>query len=296
MVNLSDYPVLVDDVRLDTLAYAVLEHRPQTAARVSGDLALPGVDGVVPSTWDDAEPSLYGLTILVRDRDVDGKVPAGQETSAVLERNLQEIVHLFAGSPHRLKTVKRKVTEGGAYQQAQVKVVDAIAPEPGDTSGIVRVSMVIPGSYWEDVATADWSRVAPALGTAYDVTTLAGASAPIHDGIVLVTGPVANPVVTDPYTGALVRLNGTVPDGQAWRVNCATWASRLGAGLTLSSADTSGTDVRGLTTYSGGTARYLTMIPERTAVNTRRVRLSLSGSGNTATTAMAVRARRKYLL
>jgi hypothetical protein len=294
MVNVAAYPILVDGVRLDTLAYGVTEHRVQVAAVRAGDLAVPGADGVVASVWDDSEPAYYGLTMQVRGRDDDGAVPGGSSAKAEFDKNLDEIIHLFRGSPHRLKTITQE--RPGGNRRALVKVVDVIAPDESNAwDAEVAVSCLIPGSYWEDEATADWSQAGAVSGTAYAVTTLAGATAPIHDGVILVTGPVTNPVVTDPYTGAQVSLAAAVPAGDAWRLNCATWSSRTGTGLTLASADTTGTDRTALTSFQGGSSRYLSMVPERTARNTRRVRLTLTGTGLTGATALAVRARRKYL-
>lgn len=295
MVNLAQYPIIVDGVRLDTLAYGVTEHRPQVAATRPSDLIIPGADGVDPSLWDDTEPAYYGLTIHVRGRDDDGNLPGGQTSPLVLERNLDEILHLFRGSPHRLKDVRRQVAEDGTQRRALVKVQDVIEPEVSDLSASVAVSMMIPSGVWEDVATADWSGTAGAAsGTDQVITPLAGATAPIHDAILLVEGPAANPVLTDPYTGATVTLGYSLAAGEFWRLNVGTWSSRTGT-LTLASTDADGVDRAGVTFPSAGTARFLTLTPERTARDARRVRVRLSGSGFTAATRVSARARRKYL-
>jgi hypothetical protein len=278
----------------------VLEHRPQVAAVRPGDLTVPGADGVIPSSWDDAEPSLYGLTLHVRGRDVDGLLPVGQQAPAVLERNLDTLMHLFRGSPHRLKTVQRVVGESGEARQFQGKVLDVIAPTVTgvETDATVSVSFTIPSGYWEDLAPQEWNQFGAVPGTPYGVTTLAGATAPIHDGVIMVTGPLNGPAVRDLYTGARVSLGMDLPAGERWLINSGTWASRTAptAQVTLTSPDTIGVDRSALTSFQGGTTRYLTLTPEAISPGNRAVRLVLEGTGATIATGLHFRGRRRFLL
>jgi hypothetical protein len=295
MVNTSDQPITVDGVRLDTLAWNVEKVNRATAARRSADLDIPGLDGVVPSVNDPLEAGSFGLELFVRGSDVDG-VGLSKTT---LWNNVDTLVHLF-GKRHSL--VELVETVGASTRRAMAKVVDTIAPDVNDTGSVARFSVgfSIPAGCWEDTATADWTSGVIVSGTPQEVTTLQGATERNQDATLLVTGPITNPMVTDPATGAWVQLGAALTGTQFWRVNLATWSSRYGTGLGLGSADTTGTDAQDLTTYGGalGVTSFTTLTPVRTAGDpVRRTSLALSGTaGITSATRLSVRARRKYAL
>lgn len=135
----------------------------------------------------------------------------------------------------------------------------------------------------------------PATGVAYPVDTLDDSTAPISDAVVCVTGPATSPVqVADANTGAFVRLNANVPAGQTWRVNAATWESRMGAGLNPDSLDSAGADMAAVTD-SGGRYPSLLRFTPRPDNGTRRVKVSLTAAGLTDDSELTVTARRKFL-
>ena len=80
--------------------------------------------------------------------------------------------------------------------------------------------------------------------------------------------------------------------GDAWLFDADTWVSRYGAGLTLDSADTAGTDGMPVTEWSSASV-MLTLTPTR-AAGARKVMVRLNGTGRDGTTSLKVRARRKY--
>jgi hypothetical protein len=293
----SDRPLSVDGVRLDTLAFNILAIQRATAGRRAADLEVPGVDGVLPSLNDPLNAATLGLQMLVRGTDADGLVPPAG-AAETFQDNLDELVHLF-GKRHALLDLQQTQADG-TVRRAWAKVLDAIAPEmnqPGSAAQF-SVGLSLPYGVWEDVAATDWAGAAGAAsGTAQEVTTLRGATERIQDAVVLVQGPVTNPRLTDPATGAYVQLNQTLVGTSLWRVNVGTWASRYGAGLGLGSADTTGTSGAAATVY-GGTRRqtaFLPLVPVREA-GERRVKIALSGGGMTAATQVSVRARRKFAL
>lgn len=297
MTFTSNRPITVDGVRLDTLAYNVLARNPSVAGRRAADLEVPGLDGTLPSLNDPLDAAAYGLSMFVRGTDVDGAVPAAgaQDT---FRANLDELVHLF-GTRHRLIDLRQTVDAQGTERRAWAKVTDAITPdlnEPGSAAQFA-VALVLPHGVWEDPNTADWTSGQVASGVAQEVTSLRGATERIQDAVILVQGPVTNPRLTDPVTGAYVQLNQAITDTGFWRVNVGTWASRYGAGLGLGSADTTGTDGQASTVYGGtrNQVSFLPLVPVRDT-GERRVSLALSGAGITAATRVSVRARRKYAL
>ena len=293
MPGYSAFPITVDGVSLDTVAWNIDAKVRQWAGARAADVVLPGVDGVAPSLNDDLDSSVMTLSMWVIGTNTSGLVPLGNGIAQARD-NLDQLVHLF-GKRHALLDVRETVDAGSTIRQAWCKVTEAVAPElKANSLGRFSVSLLIPAGVWQDVNTADWAST-PTLvsGNFYEITTLQGATGPIDDAIITVTGPVTNPQLTDFMTGAYVRLNAAVAAGTVWRLNVGTWASRYAAGLTLGSADTTGTDGQAITVYGGGNARFLRQVPGLVS-GARRVQIALTGTGITSATAIGVRARRKY--
>lgn len=292
MSNTTAYPITVDGVRLDTLAWNIESARFGVPGVRSADDQAPGVHGVIPGLDEDYQPGLYVLSMFVRGTDADGLIVA--DKVGRFRENLDSLIHLFS-KRYALTDLREVVTAGGVERQAMCRRLDAMAPDI-DLGQIGRftVSFDIPGAFWQDTATADWAgTVGAASGTVQEVVPLQGSTAPIQDGIYLVVGPATNPTITDQASGRMVRLNQALPAGTNWRVNAGTWSSRTGVGLGLGSADATGTDAVATTDFSDQ-ARMVTLNPAL-VTGLRRVQVNLSGTAFTAATALTVRARRKFL-
>lgn len=290
MTNTSSYPITVDGVRLDTLGYNVTGITYRVPGVRSGEVRVPGLHGALPSYDEDFEEAGYTLSLWLKGADVDGVIPA--DSVGQLRANLDTLLGLF-GVRHRLLDVRETVATG-VTRQALCQVRSSFAPEidPGRLCQF-KAELVIPGAFWQDPATADFAQAGVTSGTTYTVTTLSGATAPVQDSKILVTGPAANPRVTDIATGHSVLYGGTLAAGSKWLINCETFASRVGASLTLASLDTDGADAQALTSFTRP-SRYLTLVPDLSG-GSRLVRASLTGSGFTGATSLAIRARRKFL-
>ena len=152
-----------------------------------------------------------------------------------------------------------------------------------------------PGVYWRDLAALDWVG-APSVTGVQEVTTLRGSSGTIRDAVLLVRGPITNATVTDVNTGFSVRLGGALAQGQTWRVNVGSWATRTTSGGALGDADSAGTDATATTEANHPSGLFLPLTPAYDAgVGARTVRVSLTGSGTASTTQLLVRARKAYL-
>jgi hypothetical protein len=299
----SPHPITVDGASLNLFAWNIdTKVRPWPTVR-SGDVVVPGVDGVVASLNDDIDVGLLTLSMWLVGTDSSGTIPGGSTAMSECRKNLDSLSFLF-GRRNALLDIREVVDTPGTIKQAWGKVVEAVAPDiKAGGLGRYSINIELPDGMWQDPTTADWSQASAVSGTQYTVTTLAGATGPVSDATVLVTGPATNPRVTDVTTGAYVQLNLALPAGQAWRVNCATWTTRYGAGLTLGSADTAGTDAQAVTVFGGGNARFLRLQPALVltavgsdfTVGTPVVKLTLTGTSFTSATAVAVRARRKFL-
>lgn len=298
MVNFSAHPISVDGIRLDTLAWGIETQTYSTGGLVAGDLALPGLDGTVPSMLDARSPSLLTIGMVVRGADADGRVPAGKTAVQTLRENLDTLLALF-GQTHRLLDVREVVDPAASgtvgTRQAMAKVVDAFAPELSTgLSARMTVNLTIPGVYWRDVATQDWAQTAVKVATDYTIPVLARGSGPVLDAIVALTGPINDPAIVDVTSGHKVRLPGPLPAGQTWRLNVGTWESRTGTGLALASADTAGTSRAG-DTETVGLAPYLLPLRPSVVAGIPQTRVRLEGTGLTTATTLRTRTRRAYL-
>ena len=302
----SDHPIIVDGVRLDTLAWGVEAADLTIGGLRSGDQVLAGLDGVVPS-WDDArEPSIYALSMFIRGTDEDGLVPADRSRWGMFRENLDALLHLFGRTSGPLD-VREVVTSdpvttdvqdalNAPQRQAFAKVDGALAPtmEPGAV-GRLTVALSLSSVYWADVDPQTWTSGPLTTGVAHTVDTMEGGTAPVDDAVAVLTGPATSPVVIrDAHTGAFVRLNANVPAGQAWRVNVGTWSSRMAAGLTVDSDDTEGVSMDALTDQGGNYPSLLRLTPTLDT-GARRVSVAVDAAGMTAATTLTLSARRKYL-
>lgn len=289
-------PITVDGTSLDELAWGV-ETKTRTIPGVrSADVDVPGLNGTVASLNDDYGAGLLTLGMYVRGTDLTGVVPGGSNSVREVRKNLDLLTFLFS-KRHALIDVREDVA-GLGVRQVFCKVEDTI--EPKVTAGSVArftVVLLCPGVFSQDVEVSDWSQTSVVSDTVYEVANLQGASAPVADASILFTGPGNNPQITDVTTGGFIRLNQVLTAGQQWRVNSNTWTSRLGTGLGVGSLDTAGTNVESSTVYGGlpGKAPMLSLIPGYVDA-ALRVRVKVTGVGFTSATALAVRARRKFLL
>lgn len=292
MAYTSAYPITVDGVRLDTLAWGV-EMKKMTVPGVrQADEVVPGRDGVIPSMGDDYEPALYSLDMMVRGSNEDGVIPA--DSVGLLRANLDHLISTFS-KRHALLDVREVVDGSGTVRQAMMKRLDSIVPEMEvGLSARFTVSLMIPDVVWRDVGALDWVGTAGSF-VQQEVSTLRGSTAQVTDAVFLVKGPITNPTLTDEATGWTLRLNRALSSTEFWRVNAGTWSSRVG-GLSLGSADATGTDVTALTEANAPSGRLLALTPVYLPSGPfRRARVALTGSSTSTATQLSVRARKAYL-
>ena len=287
-------PITVDGTLLDSLAWAVESKTKTMPGSRGADMPMAGVDGVAASLNDDYQGSLLTLGMFLRGTDQNGVVPANTNAIAQCRQNLDDLLFLFS-KKHGLMDVREDIGDG-TIRQAWCKLAEDPVTPTIIAGGAARfqVLLTLPDAFWQDVAVTEWTQAGVVAGNTYTVPPLTGGNAPVSDAVVLVTGPANNPVVTDVTTSAYVKLNRVLAAGESWRLNCGTWATQYGTGLSLGSADTSGSSGDPYTESGGGNARFLRLVPSYVA-GARTVRVTVSGAGFTSATAISVRARRKYL-
>ena len=180
-------------------------------------------------------------------------------------------------------------------RQALCKTVDAVVPDvEGGGPYVARMNVLleIPAAFWQDPDWLVWEHQVTGGSGAWsaEITNLRGATAPIEDAVIIVYGPASNPRLTDPESGGWVQLNGTIPAGQAWRVDAGRDRSGVGS-ATLDPHSDRWDNRRGQTDWRSPRARLFVLHPEwDPARGDHIVRLQVSGTNR-----VRVIARRKWL-
>lgn len=294
MTTTSTIPVTVDGVRLDTYAYNIetLAGRLSFPSTRGESPVVPGDDGSVFIPNQNFDEGNMTLQMWVKGSDVNGTVPGGSSSMAEFRNNLIRLTKIF-GIKHRLLDIRQTWPAGDI--QYLCKVVDAIDFSGNAYNRLAKFAVIlkIPDVFGQDVNTTDYSSATNlTTGTTLTLTALDGGSAPISDSIIVVNGPATNPRLTNPDTGEWVQLNATIASGTNWRINCATWQTRTGSGLTVSSSDTAGTNQVANTQFAGGGARFMRLTPR----DAGPPQLTLTGTGLGTNTQVLIRARRKFFL
>lgn len=292
MTNTSSTPITIDGNRLDTWAYNVetLSNRHMVPAQRFSTVKIPGRDGLAIDFEDAVDEGRIVLKIWLVDCDENGNF--SYDRRAQFDRNLDFFLNLIAETRGRVIEVQQTMADG-TIRRADGIITEAVTPDMfGPLSAKMALAIMLPNSWWEDTATADFSFTDALTPTTTTVTILTGATAPIDDARFLVKGPVTNPRVIDLRTGAYAQLTRTLSGTEYWLFDAKTRVSRYGTSFTLNSADTAGTDGWADTSYTGA-YKILSLRPYLVGGN-REVRVRLTGTSGSSATALSIRAKRKY--
>ena len=297
----SSFPITIDGVRLDTLAFNIstISGRRGLPGVRTADVQLPGVHGLIPSFEDTFEAAEVILSMWVAGCDENGFVPTSSRD--LYDKNLDMLLHLF-GAKNRLLDVRMTMGDN-TIRQAWGRVVAAVVPDVVGSNpvGKFAVAVQVPEVFWHDVDPTIFTEVASIVSPRTMVlTTLEGSTAPIEDAVFVVKGPAVNPRLSSAETGGWVQLNRSLTALESWRVNSGKWFSEVGV-VAMGFDGSAVTNEISKTTYSGSGARLLTVIPARLRPDiipsntVRTVELILGGTGFSAATSVLVQARKKFL-
>lgn len=271
----------IDGAPLDhPLGYWQIESATSTGQPINVravNQVVPGFDGVMPVAYETLDVPPQTIVLVVNGDGVGGESDVG------LQRNINALSGLFQNAALLTKTVD------GVSRTAVVRLGSLTAPEYSpDASARITAVLRLPKVYWRG-PTGDYSRVHPPLGGVNRVTTLDGSSGPVDDALILITGPITNPRVTDLNSGEWVQANFAVAAGEKLLINCATWQARRGTAVTYAGG---GSIVSQALSASKGRAALLRLTPAMTAGNPldTRVTVSLTGTGDNADTTLGIRA------
>lgn len=288
----SRWPVTIDGVRLDTLAYNI-------STRQGRDIS-PSVQGSnVESFARHGElwtahkkygPGRMVLDMWVTGTDEDGVTPS--DDYALYRQNLDKLL-LMLNVRHRKLDVRQTVASDGPIVRQALCEVTAII-DPSMKAGYpytaeMTVEFSLSEAFWFDVADSNYdSGAAYVSGTIKTLDVLLGSTAPMVDMYLVVDGPTNSPKVFDNRSGHWIQYNGNLPNGQQWCVNTATWSSKIGVGIAFT--DT-GTDVYASTTFAGGHSPKLFGL----VADPAGPQMRMEGTGFGANTKFRVRTKRAYL-
>lgn len=290
MTTTSAIPLTVDGVRLDTYAFNVetLDGRLAVPSVRGEDPVVPGMDGAVFVPNKSYDSGRMTLTMWVRGCDVNGGVPTTNTTE--FRTNLDMITRMFTVR-HRLLDVRQTWPAGDIQWLCKVEQPWDFTATAFNPMARFAVELGIPGTFGQDVSTADYTSAAGlASGVTLTLTNYNGTTAPISDAILVVRGPATNPRLTNPDTGEWVQYNGTIAAGSDWRVDCSLWETRTGVGIGIASG--AGTNQVANTQYAGGGARFMRLTPRPSG----GPQLVLTGTGFSTGTQVLGRARRKFIV
>jgi hypothetical protein len=283
----------VDGVPLDHPAgcwrlLAATQVRPLPGVRAAS-VSVPGRPGELPIVGEDVETTTVGLTLGVRGVGPDGV----DQGAAGLELNLRSLYGLF-GVRHRLLDVRYSPAVDVPELAADAKVVTASEPTVWSGAARARLAVVlrIPGVFWRDPVPADWST--STLSAPVRVVTLDGATAPVLDAILRITGPVTGLRVTDVETGGWLSYP-QLAAGRQLRVHCGRMDAHEAPGVSWDGVEANATG-RIVTGGPGSGFRFLALTAAPiTSLHDRGVRVLVEGTATSDATRVEVHARRAFI-
>lgn len=293
MVNTSKWPITVDGVRLDSLAYNVSTRVGRDiSASVAGANIPSGVtDGEIWTPHKPAGPGRLVLKMWVGGTDVDGVVPVDGDDYWKYRQNLDSLLRMFSVR-HRLLDIRQTVkADGTKVRQALAEMTTVITPEmlaAFPYTAELTAEFNLPYGYWQDVADSNFdSGAALVANTDLPLPAFSAATAPMRDLYTVLDGPATNPKMID-RNGHWIQLNDVVPNGQQWVVNTTEWTSKVGVGIAFTQG---GTDKYAKTTFAGGHSPVMFgLTPDPVGPQVR-----IEGSGFGAATRLRIRGKIKYL-
>jgi hypothetical protein len=244
------------------------------------DLDIPQRHGVLPGTLYFTEAHKIVSMIVNTADPVTGVDPTDLDQKRLnFDKNLDSLCSVFYR--RQLLNVVRTLSDG-SQRQAYCRVVSGIQPATlGLRGGQVTFDLMLPYSFWRDNVVSTGGPVVVADGTQVAFGNLNGATAPMNDLQYRIDGPVTNPKVTCPETGAWFKLTGVLTTGQYVIFDAGAMTVTGGGGFVVDMSQVS----------HGGDPRWLTVVPTHSGGSS----LVFNGTGTSGATALSVTGKRAFL-
>lgn len=293
-LSLNPISVIKDGVttRLDTLAYNISTRKGivhMAGLRTTGEV-VPGRHGRPYVPGQRRETGKILLNMWAQDKDVNGA--PGADPYVVWRSNMDKLLRIFDTTFQQVTIVEQ--LSGTDIRYADCEVTSAIDPDYlGRAFGKFIVELEINNTFWTNDTDLEWSSAtgtgANAAGALQNITTFAGATAPMEDYLILVDGPWTSPEIVDGVTGHSLKYNGTLANGRQWLIDTTLWNSLEGPN-TMGYTGTGGTSVITSTISSGYYSPRLFGLTPRDP----NPQLKLLGSGLGAASRVRVKGRKKF--
>lgn len=292
MVNTSAYPVTVDGMRLDTLAYNIetKDGRDLGVGSVGEDISTGMRDGDIFVPNKKSAPGRIVLSMWVNGTDEDGVVPA--DSYYKYRQNLDMLRRMF-GVKHRLLDVREQLDVAGAHIRQALCTVGAVI-DPAMLANFpytakMAVELKIMDGFWQDLADSNYdSAIGLVANTDIDLPAFAPMTAPMRDMWVVLDGPANNPKIIDNRSGHYAQYNGILGDGIQWVVDTTNWTSKTGAAIAFTN---DGVDQYDNTVFAGAHAPSIFGL----VADPLGPQVRIEGSGFGANTRLRLRGKLKYL-
>lgn len=243
----------------------------------SSDSQVPGMVGSLPSPGQPASAAQMTIDMKILGTDQD---------------SMWHYYTALAGLFARGSTLRRTV--GTTTTSADMELQSIAQPVYVDYLSAFTTTVVVklPGALWRADA-GDWSQSNPTSGTNYAVSTLANMSGPVNDALYLLTGPMDTGAKLASGSGWL-KVGSAIASGSAALVDSAAWTVRIGTDVDF---DGGGTLTAGVLTNAGG-PYVLPLLPVTVGGDpmVTTVKVKLTATGLTSSSAVGVRARSAYLV
>lgn len=279
----------IDGVSLRSHGFgaATRSGRYSVPSRRGDNLILPGSSGSYFAANKPFEDGVGALSLWAvgLDTDDNGDVVRPEsfnEMRQVFEKNMQKLMRFFTRG-HRLSEIRSEQADG-SIRRTFVEWREWSEPDvqAGGTRAEWAIAYSIPGVWWEDeTSQSQKSPASDVLPKTLILTAFEDMTGVIEDGVTKVDGPITNPRITEPETGAWVQYTGTLTAAQSWVVDSGSFTSEVG-----------GVSVMESTTHAGG---YKLLTVPNCFETSNIPRLVLSGTTGGATTRLTFTGRRKWV-
>ncbi len=248
-----------------------------TPGRRGSNVPTAGRSGAVYTPGKLYDEASFPLPLWVIGCNDDGRIPSGSTARREFRARVDELTALFSKGSGLSELVH--VQPDGSSRSLFVECIGAVdwSVTGSDPVGRVDFQLLAPDPFWR--STVDQTATLNP-GTS---TFFAGATAPLDDAWLSITGPITNPTITDPLTGASVRYGATVAAGQTVTIDAGYWS------LTSTGGASAAFSLLTLTKTGG---RLMRFVPDNVA---RGYRVQFSGTATSSATRLTVSGRPKYL-
>lgn len=190
------------------------------------ELELPGMPGATRVGFSPHQSQSISLTVVINAFSNDKKVPAGRaERIQAITDNMNALMRgiSLGGQGSGQHALTRTHDDGTKWHATgYIKASSSPAYAPGADHAVWTIIFTISDGLWRGGTTFTRSQMFR-FGTTATPGCLSGSTAPVHDTVLAIVGPVTNPKITSPATGAGFSLAATIPAGKLVVVNTANW-------------------------------------------------------------------------